>query len=423
MPYRDANKLEMSDKMPSTIFFLIGTLLLSLNLVRPFGLAISDWFYFTSMGLALLETIIVDRQNRSCWFTNRFLWCAFLILLGGILSLVNSQNYKVAVFEIIQQLYVISVFISLIWIMVKRGQIKRILYALILSGIIAATIASIDYLTGSRLGPLLSNTPSAQFWGRYAGPLGHPNKLGFFLVITSILTLPVIRDAKNRFGKIIWLILFLLQVFGIYLSGSVTAFIGFVFAFMAYLFASIKKRTAPIKVFSGLVIITLVLSFGSILSGNSTMVGFFESIWDKIDQSINRVQMSTANSRMVVYREALENISKSPIVGVGFDQISTSGTTNRLLDVHNVFIQTWYVGGLLAFIGLCSLYLWIGFSALKTLLDFHLGNHPTYAVGLASVALAIMLMDQFQNALYQREKWLVIGLFSAYIWMTKKAVK
>ncbi len=76
--------------MASTIFFVLGTLLLSLNLVRPFGLAISDWLYIISMGLALLETIFVDRKNLKLWTTNHFQWFAFLILLGGIISLVNS---------------------------------------------------------------------------------------------------------------------------------------------------------------------------------------------------------------------------------------------------------------------------------------------------------------------------------------------
>jgi O-antigen ligase len=412
-----------TDRKPSFIFFLIGTLLLSLNLVRPFGLAVSDWFFFTSMALAMIETIIVDTQNRALWFKNRFLWFAFLILLGGVVSLVNAQNYKVAIFEIVQQLYVVTVFISLIWIMVKRGHMKKIVFALILSGVFAAGIASIDSLTGSRLGATLSNAPGVQFWGRYAGPLGHPNKLGYFLVITSILTLPIIRENKAKGLRILYAGLFLLQVFGIYLSGSVTAFIGFILAFIALIFASFKKRTAPIKVFTGLIVIILVVTSMGILSGNSSVLRVFQTVWDNIDRSINRVQLSTANSRMVIYQEALKKISESPFIGVGFDQISTSGITNRLLDVHNVFIQIWYVGGLLAFIGLLGLYIWLGISVVKILLQSHLDSHPQLITALASVTAAVILMDQFQDALYQREKWLVFGLFSVYLWSINRRAR
>ena len=409
--------------MPSTILFIIGTLLLSLNLVRPFGLAVSDWFFFASMALAIIETILVDKQNRALWFKNRFLWFAFLILLGGVISQVNAQNYKVAIFEIIQQLYVVTVFISLIWIMVKRGKIKKIVFALILSGVFATTIACIDYATGSRLGPFLSNTPSIQFWGRFAGPLGHPNKLGFFLVITSILSLYFLKEAIRSWAKILWVVLFLLQVFGIYLSGSVTAFIGVICGLLAIMLASVKKRTAPVKVFSVLLVITLVLTMGSILSGNSTALQLFENIWDNIDRSINRVQLSTASSRMVVYMEALETISDSPIIGVGFDQVSTSGNTNRLLDIHNVFIQTWYVGGLIALLGFIGIYVWLGFHAIKTLLTSPQGVDLTLIKNLACITLAIILMDQFQDALYQREKWLAFGLFSVYLWSTNRRPK
>jgi O-antigen ligase len=214
-----------------------------------------------------------------------------------------------------------------------------------------------------------------------------------------------------------------LQVFGIYLSGSVTAFVGFVFGFIAFLFSLFRKRTAPIKIFSGLVIVVLLITIGSILSGNSTVLGFFESMWNNIDKSLHRVQLSTADSRIASYREALEYISRSPFIGIGTDQISTSGSVNRLLDVHNVFIQTWYVGGLLSLVGLLGIYIWISFSALKTYLSFHLGTTSPILIGLASTALAIIIMDQFQDALYQREKWLAFGLFSVILWSTRKATK
>jgi O-antigen ligase len=307
--------------------------------------------------------------------------------------------------------------------MVKRGHMKKIILALILSGVFAVVIASIDSLTGSRLGPTLSNTPGIQYWGRFAGPLGHPNKLGYFLVISSILSLAMLRETNGKVRKFFWIVVFLLQVYGIYLSGSVTAFVGFILAFTALIFASFKKRTAPIKVFSGLMVVALIVISLGILSGNSTVLNVFQTLWDNIDRSINRVQLSTANSRMVIYQEALEEISESPFIGIGFDQISTSGTTNRLLDVHNVFIQIWYVGGILAFIGLLGIYVWQGISAIRILLQNHLGIHPHHVAALAAVALSVILMDQFQDALYQREKWLIFGLFSVYVWMTGKGVK
>lgn len=38
---------------------------------------------------------------------------------------------------------------------------------------------------------------------------------------------------------------------------------------------------------------------------------------------------------------------------------------------------------------------------------------------LAASALAFVLMDQFQDAIYQREKWLVAGLLLGAVWVSK----
>jgi hypothetical protein len=91
--------------MPSTFFFVAGTLLLSLNFVRPFGLAISDWLFFVAFALAGLETFSIERRNVICWVKNRFLFPVGLILFGAIISTFNSRYFDLAVKEIIQQIY------------------------------------------------------------------------------------------------------------------------------------------------------------------------------------------------------------------------------------------------------------------------------------------------------------------------------
>lgn len=406
--------------MASTIFFVLGTLLLSLNLVRPFGLAISDWLYIISMGLALLETIIVDRKNLKLWTTNHFQWFAFLILLGGIISLVNSKNIKIASFEIVQQLYVITLFISLTWIMVRRGKTKAILMALILSGVFAAIIAAVDYITGSRLGPMLSGTPNAhaQFWERFAGPLGHPNKFGYFLVITSVMTFLFFQKEKKWISRALWIFLFLIQIFGIYLSGSMTAYVGIVTSFLFLFIASFKGRKVISMSFAiGTITILIIIISFSLLSDFRKM-NFIDTATNNITLSIYRVRTFTANSRWTGYKDAIEIILNSPIIGVGYDQVSTSnvGPEQRSLDVHNVLLQTWYTGGVLAFIGFIGIYSLLGFYSLKTLLGVNNRGQQMLISALASLTLAILIMDQFQDAIYQREKWLVIAIFVSWIW-------
>lgn len=408
--------------MPSTFFFLLGTLLLSLNFIRPFGLALSDWMCFVAIIFAIIETITIDKENFIPWIKNDLVIFAYLILIGGLISLANSKNIKIGLSEIVQQLYVITIYISLIGIMIRRGKTKEIVLAIIISGAFSASVAIIDFFTGSKIGLLLSGTPNAQYWGRYAGTLGHPNKFGYFLVITSILSLTFLLDSKKVFLKTILLFLLFVQIFGIYLSGSVTAYIGFVSAVLLILITNPTLRSKIPKNSTKQIVGMFVLILAGILLSISN-ANVFDSVISFITKNIMRVQTTTAYSRMHVYKQALNMIFQSPLIGIGYDQVSTSGLGfDKRLDVHNVLLQTWFVGGLWSFIGLFCIYCKLGWNSLFFLRNYKKNNYPTILIGLAATTLAIIIMDQFQDAIYQREKWLIFGIFSVYVWMEKKAI-
>ena len=98
--------------MPSTVLFIIGTAFLSFNFIRPLGFAISDWLYIAAFIFAFFETLLIERHNMQCWFHNQFFGFVALIIFGAIISTVNSQNRIVALVEICQQVYVLTLFIS-----------------------------------------------------------------------------------------------------------------------------------------------------------------------------------------------------------------------------------------------------------------------------------------------------------------------
>jgi O-antigen ligase len=410
--------------MPSTILFIVATLLLSLNHVRPFGLAVSDWLYFGALGFALLETFLMQRRHTSCWWQNRFLWAVALILIGAIISTMNSQDWFTALVEIFQQTFVMTLFVSLTWIMVRRDKTKTILLAFILSGGLAAGIVLTDYLTGSRLGPVLSGTPNIQLWGRFAGPLGHPNKLGYFLVLTTLLSLGQLMNIKStRFAfpaRLLWGVLTAVQIFAIYLSGSLSAYLGLITGFILFVLSSkmiLNKVTRTLGVAAAAV--TLVIAFWFIATPVliSDLPAFKEN---SIVRAFNRVQTDTAGSRMATYAQAWDEITQNPWFGVGYDQISTSGVSasSRFLDfsVHNPLLQIWYTGGIFAFIGWTAVYLSIAWMAVAILRNAWQRPLSPYILGLAVATLALLLMDQFQDSIYQREKWLVIGLLCGIAW-------
>jgi O-antigen ligase len=410
--------------MTSTFLFLVATLLLSLNFVRPFGLAVSDWLYFGALGFALIETFSIDRHNAPCWWRNRFLLAVAFILFGAIISTMNSRNWIVAFVEIFQQFFVVTFFISLIWIMVRRGKTTQIILAFILSGVFTALVVFLDYSYGSKYELLLSGTSNVEWWGRYSGTLGHPNKLGYYLVLTVLLSLGQSLSIKiNRKTFLIrlgWNVLIAVQVFALYLSGSLTSYLGLLLGTTVLSLSSKSMLFRVGKSFGMVAGFGLFLTIFMLIFNIIIMKGIVGLADNPVIHAFTRVRTITAGTRTVIYDQALEQIIRNPWFGVGYDQIATSGLRltpiEPMIDVHNALLQIWYTGGIFAFIGWLMLYISAGWMALSFLIQAYRDKVSIVTVSISTALMAILLMDQFQDSIYQREKWLVIGLAAGLYW-------
>ena len=408
--------------MISNFLTIVGSLLISLNSFRLLGLAISDWCFFGAVVIMLLETITIDKQHISVWLKSPFYIPAWFILFGAIISTVNATSAAVALSEIFQQIYVMTLYVSIFQIIILRGKSDWVIKAFILSGVFSAGIALFDYSTGSRLGPILSGRPDRQLWYRYAGTLLHPNKFGYYLVLTSILTFPLLSNRSNPIRRLVWLALLAIQVFGIFLSGSVTAYIGLIFGTSLWVVSFLHFQRKAIKTLVVLTLLILPIIMMSGLIGTYVFEFNLNSRENIIARSLTRVQSNTAQSRLDVYLNSLKLIMESPFVGTSFDQLATSDLSgNRRLSysVHNSLLQIWYVGGIFAFIGYIIIYFKLGITALKTLFGRNKTKIPPFMSSVAAATLSIMIMDQFQDGIYQREKWLVIGILAGYAYWEK----
>lgn len=407
--------------MISPFLFVAGTLLISLNFFRFGGIAISDWFYLFSTGFAILETMSIDKKNQVCWFGNKYLPYVGLIIFGAILSLFRTENISVAFIELVQFIFVSTLFISLIWILVRRGKIQTILKAFVFSGFFSAGISIIDFLIGSSIGPLLSYKPDLLLWGRYAGTLGHPNKFGFFLVITALLSTYFIAS-NIKWRRLFWIICFVVHLIGIYLSGSLTAYIGLCIGLFWILFLRRWKTSLAFRIITGFILLFIIF-----IGGVISLFPEVESIPIPENQTIitvtlDRVQSITAESRLILYKESFQSIMKNPIIGYGFDQLSTSGISyyQRYLSgtVHNAILQIFYLGGFFSFLGLILIYANLTTASIRTVQQTTSNNQQHLLIYISAAVIAIIIMDQFQDAIYQREKWLAIGLFISSYWQT-----
>ncbi len=412
--------------MISVFFYILATLLLSLNSFRYFGLPVSDWLYLFALLSGFIKTAN-SKIDLAVWIPNRvFFWAAMLISLGALVSLVNSKNTTVALLELFQQIYVITAFISLTFLMVKKDQTELVITVFVFSGVFAGLIAVVDYFWGTNYGPMLSGNPLFFYRGRYAGPLGHPNKLGYFLVLSSILTMYKFRAAWNNgknLGSIIILLFFLIvQCIGIYASGSVTAYIGMLFGLVCVLFVNSSLRIRKLLLFL-LYIIVIAILLINIIWVNA----IYNPQWQISERSLigigmNRVLNITSGERIYLYKLSIDYISQSPIIGIGFDQNASSGISQeaRILtgSVHNILLQIWYIGGIFAFLGWLIVHFQIAKIAVINVFQ-HSAKMTILGNYLSAAVLSSVIMDQFQNGIYQREKWLVIGMLVSWSWVNQ----
>lgn len=414
--------------MAGSFFFIVATLFLSANSLRIFGIPVSDWLYFLSFIFAFFETLFLRVRFFSTWMPGKlFFWSSLLIFIGALLSFPNSQEFSVAVMEVLQTLYVITIFTSLTCLIVRRGKTRVVLTVFIISGIFTSLIAVLDFLIGTNYGQITSNTPDIIYIGRYAGSLGYPNKFGYFLVITSMLSL--FRLYESYKGKHSWLeitgmiLTSLIQIFGVYLSGSIAAYLGLLIGMFCaiYIIGSRHFRLAIRVFFFFSIVFLLIIGF----------IGIQNIIGPKIDipnssllgVGINRVINITAGARIDLYMQAWNYIVSSPFVGAGFDQNASSTLQDMekyfIGSIHNPFIQMWYMGGLFAFLGWIILHIALVVMSVSVL-ERQKREKNILRVFLAATIISILVMDLFTNAIYQREKWLVVGLFFGHILKDKR---
>jgi len=221
------------------------------------------------------------------------------------------------------------------------------------------------------------------------------------------------------FPYLIWGVLLAIQLFGIYISGSMSAYLGFLLGILVIILSSTRILYSVTKIFAVVMAAGLLLAIFNVVINTTSLRNMPGSRNSQITQALNRIQTVTGESRLKNYSQAWDRITLNPWVGVGYDQISTSGvsSSSRLLDdaVHNPLLQIWYTGGIFAFIGWLAIYGLVGWTALGAIKKASQSGLPL-VLSLAAATLAALLMDQFQDAIYQREKWLVIGLLISFAW-------
>jgi hypothetical protein len=396
------------------ISYLLGVFCLIFVAVKvPFvGISIHDFFLFSAVAIWLVEFVI--HQGADGWtFPLHPLWIAgFLVLIGGLLSSPDAVTPVSSLVVTVKTVFVLTLWVSLTMVVVQRGGFWQTVWVFVAAVVVVSGIAVFDRATGTDIGGTISGR-QVPFYQRSDGTLAHPNELAYLtsvgLPIIAGLLLHEIQTERRAKMLVALAVMTVLVALTIYLTGSVSGYLGVLIA-MALLFTIVLiKSNARIRIGTAVLIGVLGLAVFTYLSVTQQSAQMRQFIADNLDRAIE----ITGPDRIALVAQSVDVMAANPFVGFGMDQSATGGLLNSqrvtTVGIHNVTFASWVSGGLFALAGMTFGYF----------VSFLTGIHAMrrgaqrldwVIVALGAASFAWLFFDQTQPSLHHRTSWFTTAL-------------
>jgi O-antigen ligase len=240
--------------------------------------------------------------------------------------------------------------------------------------------------------------------------LGNPNFTSGFLGLAAIATFYSLIGVKQIKLRILNFLIILLEIYVLIKSGSIQGFFAFAIGFSIIVIT--KLWTYSFK--AGLCAIALTT-----FSGVVVVLGIFN-----VGPLAEKIFQSTLNNRMDYWQAALAMFKDNILFGVGIDrfgefyrqyavqiQVSQGQATDN---AHSLYLQILATGGLIAFLPLIILLLFISYTGIR-ILSRSSGEEKIQISGLmgvwiASLALNVVSIDNLGVGVWL---WIVGGIILA----------
>jgi hypothetical protein len=413
--------------------FLLACFSLSFNLIRLYGVSIPDSLFIAAFVSVIFHEGIIKKQPVRIWFPpHPFVFPAFLILFGGLISSINAVSITSSISITIKEFYLFAIFTPLVIFMARKGNPEWIVTALIASGLMTSFAGLYDFSVGYKFtNEMLMNlgsVPLKDSWDRYSGLLGHPNEQAMFLSVVFPLAFSRFLNSFNKrlLDTVFQFFIIVILLLALFLTGSVSGYISVMFSsvicFLLFFHTAVKTdeffRNVASRFLMGLFLLTVLLmaAFNSNAGNRFIQSELIQQspVSEFITASFDRVVTTTAVSRWDDYILGFNYIAGDPIVGAGMDQSGTGGLDSSQLitaiAIHNTLLQSWVAGGMLTFIGTFIIYLNVVKVSLHALVTAFSTKTFSLLVGLSASSIGFVFIDMTSSNIYQRIKWLVFGL-------------
>lgn len=333
------------------------------------GISLTDMLILLLTFLWLLE--LVTQERPYAVFFARLSVPAILYVEAAALTFLWAPRLDLAFMEVYRMVKVFWLFFILMNHLRDQRDVRLAMWALMATVALESVIAGLQTLKGGLLGlEFLGEAPpdpdgDASLW-RVMGTLGHPNKLATFIESLLLFCLGAFLIEKKKWLKIISIVILALGLVTLIMTGTRGAWIGFIAAFMTFLFLAARNKHIDRKLTikpAGIAIL-LILMVGVLFSGMLTERLFGDDY-------------GSAESRLPMFQIAFNIISAHPVGGVGInnyqvnmrdynDSVHAMRYTTIPRPVHNMYLLVMGETGLIGFAAMMLLLLFFVSILLKT---------------------------------------------------------
>jgi hypothetical protein len=378
----------------SRIAYLLGILLLGIQLLRPFlGFTVSDLYFLGATGGAA-AVAWRDRSQRG-YLPPLMIAGSALFAIAALVSTIGAASTSASVLQLAK-----FVFIIFGWFWAGTVLLVEPQHVRVATGAWIATVAinGVAALAQALLGDVIPG--GTVEWGRVAGMTDHFNDLGGSAGIALAPSIAFAALARRWWRALAWPMVLLVGI-GLLLSGSVAGMItGLVGVVVFVACGGIRFRRGTVLLGLALVAIATVAMVGLPAIGAQTPLA-------RLDVAAGAG--GTLASRIQTFEQAWWSIGLDPFIGTGLAQ----GPTRTGYDVHNLLLGIWYQAGVVGAIGVLLVLAGTAQVAIGAVVVAPGPAARRLAVGLLGAFFAFLTLGLAQPLLLQRYAWVPAALLLA----------
>ncbi len=319
------------------------------------GISITDVLVFGLLFIWLIEIASEDRPYAV--FFARLSVPAILYIEAAALSMLWAPRLDLAFMEVFRMIKVFLLFLIVLNHIRDERDLRLAMWALIGTVALESVIAGLQIIKGGRLGlDFLGEAPpdpdgDSSLW-RVMGTLGHPNKLATYIESLLLLSVGAFLIEVKKWKKLLSLAILGLGLVTLIMTGSRGAWIGFMVAFVVFIFFALRNKHIDMRAIikPAIAAVLLMVIVGIAFSGMLT-------------ERIFGDDYGSAESRIPMFQIAINIISAHPLGGVGInnyqvnmreynDSVRAMRYTTIPRPVHNMYLL---VAGETGFIGFAAM--------------------------------------------------------------------